>query len=1479
MSWSVHRRTSRLWLGPILALVLCAAGGSAEAAVGIGATGTTTSNSVSGFVTTATATWSTATGANNLLVAILTYNGGATPGAATGWVQATSVANGTNVSTAIYYFENAASQTSASFTATGTSSAPALSVQLLELQGMVTSNSLDVTATNTASAASSLTVTPGSNTVNPQDVAIISFAHDNPAKSYQWGNVPAGFTALSQLANTTRSISGYRTVAAAGTNLTEKMSLHTANKTANMVGAVVSFKANVAAYYWRGGASDCVTAGGLWTNAACWAATSGGAANTGNTIPAAGDMAVFDGGWTGNCTISSTISVGTIDVKSGYTGTITHSGSSNNINLAGSWLFETGATGTFNSTATGGTIATLSGGAYIGDLVMAGGTFSLNGAALNLRSLTVSTGTFTSGSTAVTINSGGTVSLTGTSPPTTTTVTFGTGGLTPNSGTVTVDGAVVSMGTANFTATGAVSVLSGSMTFGTGTVTFNGGVTVSGGTLSMPTMGSHTATTVDVSGGTMAFAAGTTFGVSGNFLLEGGSVTQSSATLNLGTNVQNQADGLTITDGTFDAGTGTLNVTGPAGGNDNGSGAATTINGSTASFTSQLGGHQNFYGILNVTAGTMTLGVAAMTSGRKSGGDNVDKQVLIRSGGTLSLTSNFTFPSTLAMTINGTLNGVSGNVTFTPAVTIGSTGTYAGTAAAATFSSTLTVNGTCGAGAGSLTSTGAATIGSTGTYSGNTGTSNFNGGLTVNGACGAGTNTFNAAATTIASTGTYNGNTGNSNFSSTLAVTGACSAGTGALAVTGAVTIAGTYNANSGTTTFNSTTALSGTFNANSTSNATLKGVVTMTGTSVFNGNTGKTTFTAAPTLTAGTFNVGDVGSTGSVLLSASTTFTSGMTLAFPTSGGDLKIGQGFNLSVAGTVTSSAGTTASKPKIECSGCSATQGVGITFSGVLNVDGLEFDNATTAGVTIASGATFTKFQDLTFKNNAGNSAGGTHLAITLGTKVLDVPGCYFDTTATKNVALSGTSGQNNGARAIFEYRGASSTVTGPGAGNSMDDDGDKGVNGDTTANDNVGGNVNSPYFGSVVEWVYAAPTDTAGTAVGFPTAAFDWNTFSYYGVYVAYKDVTGAGTADTLWMRNSDGSPAYSFSVPQTSGDLVWTPFWDTVNETTAGIDANGDGDQADTDVRVVYLATTGGHIIKLVDNGSGLARPGSGSPWSADFTDSNVSTITSPLANDGTNLYFGGTKSGSAEVFGVQVAKGANEAKLVKTVGAATTVTTTPSWATSSGSTYVFLGSNVISGASHIYRINMTSGTVDADYSGATTNINGAIVIVSNHAYASSDAGKMYALDALNFASGGFTTITGFPYQTAAAAAIKFAPWVDSTSTAYFGDDSGKLYDLSSAGSLATGYPVSISSSKITSTPIYRSGGGVIGVGANDGYAYFVDRSAASIFKRFFVTSTSNAVSSVSYDSNIAAYMVSSSDGKLVFINGADVTDPTSGTP
>ena len=981
------------------------------------------------------------------------------------------------------------------------------------------------------------------------------------------------------------------------------------------------------------------------------------------------------------------------------------------------------------------------------------------------------------------------------------------------------------------------------MTFGNGQLLLNGGLDVEG--VERLTLGSSASTTtvtgtVTVGSGTVNFtngSAATDFSNTLLFTQSGGIVNVNGASVALGSTITTASNNaFTMSGGTFNNTTaggalfvGTTTSPGVGGGGImDQSGAGAVYNGvSTATET--------FNGPLDVS-GSMSVGAATMTG---VGGAGTRKDITINAGGTMTLSSaGFTFSNSATLTVAGTLNAGTGTVNFSPGVAV--SGALNGSTGTQKFSSTTSVSGT---------------------YDGSSATQQFADALTVSGTLKTGTASMTGTTAaqrlvTVSAGGTLTVSSAGFTFNSTTAmpIAGTLNAG-GSVSFAGPVTLTGALNAGAATT--------------------TITGAVTMTGTSTFGGGTGTTTFTAAPTLTAGTFTVGDAGSTGSVIFSAGATFASGMTLAFPTSGGTLSAPGGQAIAINGTVTSSAGSAATPPKIARS--SGATGLTISFgaTSILNINGLELDNSVATGVSIASGATYTLLERLKFQNNVGGGS-STHLVITLGSSLINVPGCTFDTTAAHNVELDGT-GASAAPRAIFEKN---ASLTGGHEGEAYDVDSD-------SNNDGVGENLSTgPYFGSVIEWVEASPADTSGVAAGYPTPAFDWNTFTFYGIYAAYSNATGA--QDVLWQRNSDGSARYSYSFSSaTYGTIVGAPWWDTVNETTAGVDANGNGNQTDTDVHVVYVATSGGYILKLVDNGSSLAFPAAG-PWSSPVKPSTptmtatVATISSPLVDDGTNLYFGGTdQAASTRIFGVQIAGGTNQATIQRNVSAASAITATPSWATSSGSTYVFLGSTATAGQAYIYRVNMSSGLVDATFSSdVTASVNDSVRFESNnYAYAVTDGGTMHVLDALNFGVGAFKDVTHFPYQTTAASPIKFAPYVDyKTSYSYFGDDAGKLYVVTNVGALLNaGYPFSLGAIKVTSSPVYLSGGGVIAVGANDGYLYFVNRNNGSgtpvIFKRYFLTST-GSVSSVSYDFNTSEYMASSSDGRLLFVNGADVPDP-----
>jgi hypothetical protein len=101
-----------------------------------------------------------------------------------------------------------------------------------------------------------------------------------------------------------------------------------------------------------------------WSNTAGWAASSGGA--PGATVPGSGDAVFFDGNGTGNCNGDIAVTITSITIGAGYTGTISQN--ANTIAISGA--------------------ATLSGGIFLGGSanITVGGVFTLSGTALTSTS-------------------------------------------------------------------------------------------------------------------------------------------------------------------------------------------------------------------------------------------------------------------------------------------------------------------------------------------------------------------------------------------------------------------------------------------------------------------------------------------------------------------------------------------------------------------------------------------------------------------------------------------------------------------------------------------------------------------------------------------------------------------------------------------------------------------------------------------------------------------------------------------------------------------------------------------------------------------------------------------------------------------------------------------------------------------------------------------------------------------------------------
>src|SRR5262249_49152192 len=87
---------------------------------------------------------------------------------------------------------------------------------------------------------------------------------------------------------------------------------------------------------------------------------------------------------------------------------------------------------------------------------------------------------------------------------------------------------------------------------------------------------------------------------------------------------------------------------------------------------------------------------------------------------------------------------------------------------------------------------------------------------------------------------------------------------------------------------------------------------------------------------------------------------------------------------------------------------------------------------------------------------------------------------------------------------------------------------------------------SVHGASVIQFLRAAGTDTAGTIEGLPTAAFDWNTYAYSSTYAAFHDASGS--AARVYVRGSTGAAKYSWDTG--SGEtIVGTPRYATVGTT------------------------------------------------------------------------------------------------------------------------------------------------------------------------------------------------------------------------------------------------------------------------------------------------------------------------------------------
>ncbi len=606
---------------------------------------------------------------------------------------------------------------------------------------------------------------------------------------------------------------------------------------------------------------------------------------------------------------------------------------------------------------------------------------------------------------------------------------------------------------------------------------------------------------------------------------------------------------------------------------------------------------------------------------------------------------------------------------------------------------------------------------------------------------------------------------------------------------------------------------------------------------------------------------------------------------------GILALGSGTTFTMNGTLASNNSSISARPTIQAVSGNYTFSVGTTAT--LNVNGLAIRDTTLAGMDIASGATFTNFRGLRFSNIAGTT--GQYLKITANGLYLKSPDCYFDTAGagTKNVVLvDSNTGDTNYTKALFDFK--DTATHGALGGDSYDGDDDNGTGGDVTANDGLP----NPVGGSVIAWATKGATDTAGSVEGFPSAAFNWTTFTWYATYVAFKNIGGAASADRVFVRDANGANQYSYDIPETDGDIIGAPRWAVVSETSTW-DINGNGTFSESNIKIVYVATTGGKIYKLIDSGSALAPPASG-VWSTPFSTSTVTAINSPLVLDSSNIYFGGKSTSTPKIFGVQITDlSGTEKTLVKNIGTSNTgdVTAAPAWKVynnSGNKTYLFLSSKAAASQAYLYRVDVPGGTVQASCCGSSISahdMNGSVRLWGDHAIIGDSGARLHSVVTDNFNSNQFINGSGFPYRDtdgtrhpngsgqldAGNYAILSSPYVEAfANRIYYGDKDSHVYALTSAGALVSNFPLTLSpADQVSCSPMFRSGVLVIGTGPNAGTSggrvYFIDESTGNIFKRYDFGPTT--ITGLARDAGTGRLMIATSGGDLYFVPFE--TDPT----
>jgi autotransporter-associated beta strand protein len=707
-----------------------------------------------------------------------------------------------------------------------------------------------------------------------------------------------------------------------------------------------------AAQYWDGAgtANDSVVSGGTGN----WNTTSNNWTNASGSVNSTwgGGTAIF-GATAGTVTLTSAISAqGLIFNTTGYV--LTSTAAADTLTLAGTaaQISVTGAgnTATISAPIAGTGSLTANG---VGTLILTNATNSYKGGTI-VANGTVQVGSGSTagsvGSGAVTVSSGGTLSLVELTGPTfSATVSNGLGGtgtlLINSTNNVTLSGALTngSAGTLALTQSG-----TGTTILASGGNSYTGTTTVGGGTLQVGTTtaagliaagsainlgssssGTSTLSLVNVSGGTFGASVNNTLGGTGQITVNTtGNITLSGVISGSASDVlqfTQAGTGTTILtgantyDGTTTVNAGTLQVGNGSVGNLGSNSAVTVANSATLAI--DVANSASFSNNVTLSSSTSTLKILGANVVTLAGVISGSGVVIQSGSGTTTLSGSETY--TGATSVNAGIlvvgNGSTGGLTGTGLITVANGAILgANLPAGGSFTPNVKLNGSTATFivGGSTSNTYSNIISGTGVFDQN----------------GSGTTTLGVAETF---TGTTNVNAG------TLQINGSLPAGN-----TVNVTTGGTL---SGSGTIGGNTTLTGNGAINFAPGATINGTLALTGGNWY----GVGTVKGAVNLTSGVFTL-----TNDLTASAGMTVSGGTLAGSGTLTGNLNYtagsGQEFDGAIAGT--GSTLTVAGNSTFTMVGFSSYTGATTVTSGTLQIgNGFTGNVANTSGITVGGGA--------------------------------------------------------------------------------------------------------------------------------------------------------------------------------------------------------------------------------------------------------------------------------------------------------------------------------------------------------------------------------------------------------------------------------------------------------------------------------------------------------------------------------------------